>query len=937
MRSIRPLPIIVFSLFTLSLLSAVILDSHFLAKVNRTSAGKQALEVENVAAKRYWEYLRLRDPATGEIPRGIHARELAFARTIGMSATAMKAAPTIQSTGWASAGPNNTGGRTQAIGIDIVNEANVMIATAQGGIFRSTDSGQTWNRTSSPDGLKDLMCLTQDHRAGKTGTWYCGSGELLSTTDRKTTIVGAPRWRTTDIGDGIYKSQDNGKSWFLLPSTHDATETTLDSAFDGVWNMVVDNSKATQDVVYAAGFGAIMRSSDGGSSWAKVLGDPSHKSFCTDVQITSKGIVYAYLSQFVQNGSSSPIAGVWRSIDGINWTNITPASWPKKTQRLKIAIAPSDENTLYVGGSDDGAGQFPILFKYTYVSGDGSGSGGTWENRSSNLPTVTDAQVSGASTLGGYAVVLRVFPTDPNTVFFGGTNLFRSSDGFASKGSEDWISGYDPDPSGPQSYPHQHPDNHDLVFSPSSPNRTYSADDGGMYETYDILGNDFSSSNYTPVTWQTMNTNDVASIIYVVGIDHATPGDSTIVGGFQDQGSWITSGSRDWNQYDGGDGGFCAIADKQTAFYMCSQYASLRRWVYDSIKGWDVTGIRPSGISDPQFVSPWMLDPSNTNRMFLAANDSLWRNDDLNGIPSGPVYGETMINWTRMDNCALHNGAYITALGVSVQPLHRLYYGTSDGHLYRVNNCTAVAPSPTEITSASFPKNSFISCVAVDPNNADSIVVCFSNYHIISVFASNDGGVTWRNASGNLEQNPDGSGDGPSTRWVSIIHKNGQTLYLIGTSVGLFSTTDISGPNVTWMPEGLQTIGRTIVENIDVRQSDGFIAIATQGSGVYTATVIAPQQQQGVQSAVGGQDAVTLSPNPASDRSIVSVQSQSTGHLQISVSDLTGRQLTRIYDGASTRGLSNYSFDCSRLPSGTYFVQVRTDEAVESKRLVIKR
>src|ERR1035437_757321 len=283
---------ILLPLYTLSLgaLLYATASFHHAARTHRPSGEPM---VENVAAKNYWEWLRLRDPATGEIPRGIHVREMAYARTLTLHASEYAIAntnSTIQTTAWQSAGPINAGGRTQAIGVDISNEANVLIATAQGGVWRSTDSGQSWKRSTAPDELKDIMSLVQDHRAGKTKTWYCGTGELLSTTDRRISVVGPPRWRTTDIGNGIYKSTDDGKTFFVLPSTRDETGTVLDSVFDGVWNVVVDNSNLSQNIIYAAGFGAIMRSTDGGTTWAHVLGDPAHKSFFTDVQITSTGM-----------------------------------------------------------------------------------------------------------------------------------------------------------------------------------------------------------------------------------------------------------------------------------------------------------------------------------------------------------------------------------------------------------------------------------------------------------------------------------------------------------------------------------------------------------------------------------------------------------------------------------------------------------------------
>ncbi|HWF43481.1 MAG TPA: T9SS type A sorting domain-containing protein [Candidatus Kapabacteria bacterium] len=922
-------------LYAVALTGALVLQSQFHPQNARRHS--EPME-ENIGVKNLWEYLRLRDPTTGEIPRNIRQKELAFAQRIEFPATEARpmSSPTIRATGWTSAGPINAGGRTQAIGIDISNPANVLIATAQGGIWRSADSGQSWSRTTAPGQLKDMTSIVQDQRNGKTNIWYCGTGELLSTTNRRTSVVGDPRWRTTDIGDGMYKSTDSGKSWSVLPATVDASVTTLDSVFDGVWNIVVDNFHSDQDIVYAAGFGAIMRSTDGGTSWARVLGDAAHPSFCTDVQITSNGTLYAYLSQQVASGGSSTTQGVWRSTDGTHWVNITPQNWPSATQRLKIAIAHSDENILYVGGSNDSAGNNPILFKYSYNTGDGSGSGGAWEDRSNNLPSVSfnintpSTNPEGSNTLGGYAVVLRVFPTNPDVLFFGGTNLYRSEDGFASINQIEWIGGYGPDPNGPFEYPNHHPDNHDLVFSPVDPDIAYSANDGGIFRTHGIRA--FDDNTY-PVTWQDLDHGDVASILYVVGLDHATPKDSTMAGGFQDQGSWIYLNAKNWGTYDGGDGCYCAIADKKQAFYMSSQFAYINRWILDANLGYvNVTGIRPAGIPDPQFVTPWMLDPANTNEMYLAVNNTLWKNTDLMGIPQNSQQYETSVNWNQI--YSLNPNSLISALGMSTVPAHRLYFGTSDGHLYRMDNADNASPTAREITGSIFPKNAFISCVAVDPLNADSIIVCFSNYHVVSLFASNDGGTTWRNISGNLEDNADGSGDGPSTRWVSIVQQKGERLFLVGTSVGLFSTTDISGAATQWTPEGTQTIGRAIVENIDVRQSDGFVAIATQGSGVFTSTVVS-----GVNSVSGGAaiaNAFSVFPNPASGDANVSLSLPRATHLNISVVDLTGKTRAVVRDGMSEAGASQYLIDCSRLPSGTYYVTLSAGDAIETKRLIIE-
>ncbi len=923
MRKIFPIV-----LFIMALASALALTNRFQLSRNVHHL-PEALDAEDVGAQQLWNYLRLRDPATGEIPAGIRARELAYARSL--RGPAYKENLTIHTTGWNSAGPSDAGGRTRAIGIDTMNEANVLIATAQGGVFRSTDSGMSWVRTTAPGEIKDMSSLVQDHRPGKTNIWYAGTGELISTTWRRTAVYTEPDWHSATIGNGIYKSTDDGMSWSVLPSTVTSNTTVLDSAFEGVWNVVVDNSRRDSDVVYAAAFGAILRSNDGGLSWSRVLGDPAHASLATDVAITSSGVVYAYLSGSSADGAIPATAGVWRTPDGFHWTNITPDNWSSTTGRMRLAIASGDENVVYLGGADPNVWYGAVLFKYDYYWGNGSGTGGAWFNRSAHVPASVDSVTSaGLNTYGGYCVTLSVYPTDTNIVFFGGTNLYRSWDGFATADRVEWIGGYNPS-TGQYGEPNNdHPDHHDLVFIPSNPSEAYDATDGGMFMTYDVLGYDDPTF---VVTWQNINYNDQASILYDVALDHASPGDSTILGGFQDQGSWLYWDTNVWIPYWGGDGCYCAIADLKSAYYMSSQFGGVVRLTISSNTMQGFAGLMPSAAQQAQFVTPWMLDPANTDEMYFADNNSLWRNDDLAGVPDNQQ-STTDVNWEELTTCRLPLARDITALGMSRFPAHRLYYGSSDGHLYRVDTADGVSPAPTEITGSIFPKNAYISCIAVDPQNADSIVVCFSNYHVISIFASNDGGATWRDASGNLEQNPDGSGDGPSVRWVSIIHQQGQTLYLCGTDVGLFSTTDLSGPTVTWVPEGQNAIGYAIVENIDVRQSDGFVAIATQGSGVFTTHVVAsPSVVSPARTEASA--AFTISPNPAVSRFTISLGMARTIGTKIRLVDMEGNQV--LSEANFPAGEGHFSFDCSRLPSGTYFVQLEAGDAVETRKLIIER
>ena len=129
--------------------------------------------------------------------------------------------------------------------------------------------------------------------------------------------------------------------------------------------------------------------------------------------------------------------------------------------------------------------------------------------------------------------------------------------------------------------------------------------------------------------------------------------------------------------------------------------------------------------------------------------------------------------------------------------------------------------------------NSYCSDIAVNPNNADELMVIYSNYSIYSVFHSIDGGQSWEKVAGNLEQNPSGSGNGPSCRTAKIIPLGNDTLYLVGTSVGLFGTANLDGQNTVWKQVASQEIGAVVIETLTYRANDGLLVVGTHGNGIF--------------------------------------------------------------------------------------------------------
>ena len=184
--------------------------------------------------------------------------------------------------------------------------------------------------TTSPNQLHNVTCVSQDIRNGNENIWYFGSGELSGSS------ASAPE--AYYQGNGIYKSIDGGLSWDSLPVT--ATNTNgFDSDFDFIWNIETDPSNDTLDVIYAAVYSAIYKSEDGGNSWVRVLGGGS--AYYTNVEITTNGVAYATLS------SDGTDKGIWTTLDGQNWINITDSLFSPVYGRIAIGINPSNEDEVY--------------------------------------------------------------------------------------------------------------------------------------------------------------------------------------------------------------------------------------------------------------------------------------------------------------------------------------------------------------------------------------------------------------------------------------------------------------------------------------------------------------------------------------------------------------------------------------------------------------
>ena len=894
---------------------------------------------ENVQSRN--EYLRqvLANPTTGTVPANALEMEQSFAKELNFQAYLARfkrskfGGSTSSSNNqltWSSLGPNNVGGRTRAVALDVTNENIIVAGGVSGGVWRSENGGQTWTKTTTPEQLHSVTCIVQDIRPGKENVWYYGTGELVGNSTR---APGAP-FR----GDGIYKSIDGGRSWQPLPSTKVNDPDNFSSPFMYVWDITI-NPNSIDDEIIAAIYGGIIRSADGGQTWSTVLGNSLYELgggidlnilssiFYTDIHRTDNGVFYASLSRSTNvSGIFSPLAGVYLSTDGISWFRVvTHSRLPYR--RTELGSSLSNPNVVYFL-SDTGIGH--QLLKY-------DSNTGLSADLSRSIPDGSN-DIESFDSQSSYDLFVRVHPNNPDIVYLGGTNLYRSTDGFATQSTTALIGGYSAADTDAR-YENHHPDQHDLVFLPSDPNVMISANDGGLFRTDDNLA--------STVAYQSLNNGYITTQYYTVTLSQSA-NDDFAFGGLQDNGTLLSGFNADNNavRLIGGDGGFTASTKFGINYYSSFQNGQVYRLTLNPNLGLnsfarvDPVGAGTNPAQPILFINPFVLDNNNGNRMFYAGGDFIWRNKNLSQIPSGDQ-SKTSVNWDRLDRTSLEFGS-VSALETSTIPENILYYGSSDGKLFKVLNAHSDEYEVAEITSDLFPLGAYINAIAVNPTDGDELVVVFSNYQVLSVFRSRDAGSSFESISGNLEDDPMGTGAGPSVRWAEIVPKiSGEIDYYLATSIGLFSATFVDGDNTIWNQEGAATIGNVPVNMLDYRRSDGKVVAATHGNGLYSSRIdgVLPERVAPNNSKLTVQSAF---PNPFVSDIAINFNVPETDFIRIRVYDTRGRVIKTIASGLGFKGENEIFWDAtdvsnSSVPAGVYIIRIEYRDQIEALKVICSR
>jgi hypothetical protein len=814
-------------------------------KTKFTEGLQLASEKEKEGGYKRWqhEWTILHDPATGEIPRDIYTKEKKLLAKIQADQSGPGFRTTVNNT-YEAAGPTQNGGRTRAVAFDIRTNQVMLAGGVSGGIFRSTNGGTTWTYVHPTNETRIISCITQDPRPGFQDIWYAGTGELLGA---------SPAYPNAFIpGNGIFKSTNNGLTWTRLTSTNIGSPEAFNDLFDIVFNIQVD----ANGHVFAAILNTIVRSADGGATWASVLvsnADPNAsldiEGLATDIAISKTGS--KYYAAFSGRNEDAASAGVWQSGNGISWSRIAGAAsgtgsvsgWRVYDNTVSggvytsgwgktiLAVAPSNANILWVmyDNAQSSTNNEPEADLWR---ADVSGAP-VWSNRTSGLNALRNGSTPEYMELqGGYNMLLAVHPTNTELVLAGGVNLFRSTDGFQTVrrfiGGE--TSNTYTDVNGAS-----HVDFHSFAFDPSNNNRVVIASDGGLGV--------ISNITTTIPVWGLFNSNYQTFQYYHVAIDPA-PGARVFTGGAQDNStSYLdTKGilgpalpdPNDHYILIGGDGCMVGLSPSTATnqyLYGSAQEGILVR-TFLSGASTTLDEITPTGAPPGNFVTYYHLDNDNTNILYYVADDRIWRTTNATTATSST-------GWTEMTGVGSTLTGDIYALATSRGNYNgsnsHLYIGTQNGRIYRLTNPrdAAASTNPVDISpSLGMTAGSLVREIAVNPRNPDTVLAVVSNYGVASAFWTGNAtsaSPIWQTVEGNISL--------PSFRSCAIVVTNSGVEYYVGTSIGLFSTTSINNNSTVWTLEGPAVMQGAVISDLVLRTADNTLLVGTHGNGMFVANI----------------------------------------------------------------------------------------------------
>ena len=773
------------------------------------------------------------------------------------------------SVSWTPSGPYNIGGRITAIAVNPLNPNIIIIGAAAGGIFKSTNGGVNWSART--DEWPSLSVGALIMHPSNPNIIYCGTGEGNSAID-------------VYPGFGVLKSTDMGDTWNLVGLT------------EALHIPSMDIHPLNPDIIYASVMGyrsfsqdkGIYKSTNGGVNWTRVL-FVSDSTSGVDVKVSPDefNTVYAAMWERVRTPPSISktggiTSGLYRSSNGgANWVLLgTSSGIPapvNTTGRISIAVSRSNPNFVY------------SVFKTTT----GNNISGIYKSTNKGL-NWSSMPLSGIQSSGfdWYFGLIEVDPVNPNTVYIGSIDIFRTTNGTGWSNLTNSYSG---------TFDEQHPDQHALWINPSSPNSIIVGNDGGIFKT--ATGNAPWTKSYDlPITQ-----------FYASNIDYLQP--ERKIGGSQDNGSKITftGGLDDWEVIYGGDG-FTAHIDytNSNIIYCISQNGGLGRSTNNGNSFQSIT----NGLSGRfNWSTPYILDIQNPAILYVGSH-MLFRSTNR-GSSWTAISGDL----TRGQNGRLGT---ITCITSAVLPDDQrvIYTGTDDA---KISVTTNSGVNWTDVTG-SLPQR-YITDVNCDRRNPGVAYVTLSGFNIdernTHIFRTTNYGVNWINISGNLLNVPANS--------VIVDYVRDSVLYL-GCDAGVYYTTNF-GTSWNILGTGLPNAP---VFDINYHPTAQILVAGTHGRSIYQIDLSSIPIGITGSSEIAEQYSLKQNyPNPFNPSTKIEFSLPNADYVRLKIYDITGKEILTLLDKNMNKGSYTYEFSASGLSSGVYFYVLKTEKFSSVKKMML--
>jgi photosystem II stability/assembly factor-like uncharacterized protein len=594
---------------------------------------------------------------------------------------------------WQEAGPSNIPGRITDLAVYPSQLSVIYAASAAGGIFKSTDQGNTWTAIFDSAGVQAVGALAI--HPYDPDILYAGTGEANGAGD-------------SYEGTGVYKSTDGGATWNYvgLPNSYHIGRIAIDPI--------------RPDTVYVAACGKLFgtnperglyRSEDGGDTWEQIL-YIDDTTACIDVAVRGDGTVFAAMWYRYRNASDRRVGGmsssIWRSSNyGDTWTKLTnglPAAGPDVG---RIGLAASPYSTTVYAFYIDHPGNLIGIYKSTNL-------GDSWTQ-------TNDGDLS--DFLGGfgwYFGQIRMAKMDPDIVYALGVSMYKSEDGGATWNAADWGT---------------HVDHHALYVDSANPNIAYDGADGGV-----------STSANGGSSWQ-QKFDMPNTQFYAITIDNLNP--QRLYGGAQDNGTMrtLTGNADDWDWIHGGDG-FYTLVDPTNSDVIYAEYQY--GWLEKSTDLGATWLGALSGIDNADrtnWNTPVVMDPKNSNVLYYGSH-RLYRSQ--NGAANWVPISDDLTNGDDPGNLVIGT---ITTIDVARSDEQVIYVGTDDGNVWVTTNTgtnwqniSGSLPNRWVTRVAVDPYDAAVAYVTLSGYTDGS--------YLPHVFRTTNYGASWQDIQGNMPDAP---------------------------------------------------------------------------------------------------------------------------------------------------------------------------------------